>query len=122
MSPTPVARRQGAPTPRSVIVVSFDQTPYAVTAADDYLLVDATDGVVVITLPAVATLQKAYRQRELVIKKIDASANVVTVTAIVPDLIDGAATHDLTAPYESVRITNDLTADLAGWWVIGSVS
>ncbi len=117
----PVARRQGAPSPRSVRVVTFALSPYAVQANDDYLLVDATDGVVVVTLPPILSLRKSYLQREILAKKIDVSANAVTLTATSPDLIDGFGTLSFSGQYDAWRITNDLNADLAGWWVIGKV-
>lgn len=117
----PIPRRQGAPSLRSVKVLTFAMSPYQVQAADDYFLVDATGGAVVLTLPPILALQKAYLQREIVAKKIDASGNAVTITATVPDLIDGAATLAIGTQYGARRITNDLNADLAGWWVIGKV-
>ncbi len=114
--PPPVARVRGVKPTDAVRTVVFADSPYAVQAIDDVLMVDATGGAVVVTTPSVLSLRKAYLNRRLTVKKIDASANVVTVTAFAGDLIDGAATVALTSQYDSTTITNDLGDDL--WWAV----
>ncbi len=111
-----IARRRGVVPSKAVRDVVFADSPYAITADDDQLIVDATAGNVIISLPAVAMLQKAYLCRELLIKKVDVSAHTVTVTAIVGDLIDGAASIVLTSQYDNCGIINDVNQ--AAWWRI----
>jgi hypothetical protein len=78
---------------------------------DDYLVVcNATSGVVTMTLPAAA----ASQGRKLVAKKIDASANAVTVDGNGAETVDGAASVSITAQYDSVSVISDGTT----WWVV----
>lgn len=66
---------------------------YKVKAGDSIIPVDATAGVVTVTLPATPSGQYT-------IKKIDASANAVTVSGT----IDGAASYALSSQYDSVTV------------------
>lgn len=83
---------------------------YTATAADRTILVDATGGARTITLPAVAT----HAGQEYVIKKIDATANAVTIDGDGSDTIDGAATLVLAAQWDGATIQNDGSA----WYVL----
>lgn len=74
------------------------------------LLVDATAGAVNVPLPAAAK----QRNRQVTIKKIDASANAVTLTADGTETIDGAATKVLAAQWDTITLAS--TGD--AWWVI----
>lgn len=111
-----VARLRGVSPTDAVRTIVFAQSPYAVTADDDILMVDATDGDVIITAPSVATLRKAYLNRRLTVKKVDASAHLVVVAGMALDLIDGQPAIVLDTQYQLVVITNDLGANL--WWII----
>lgn len=72
--------------------------------SDTYLLlVDATSGPVTVTLPAAAD----HSGRILNIKKIDASANVVTIDANGAETIDGAANETLSSQWESRKIISN---------------
>jgi hypothetical protein len=65
--------------------------------------VDATSGVITITLPqAIKSSQKKY-----VIKKVDSSAHAVKITANGGDSIEGAATYTLSTQYQSVELICD---------------
>jgi len=89
-------------------VVLKDQT-YDATGNDYVILVDATLGAVTITLPSDPALVGLV----LIIKKIDAGANAVTVDG---DglLIDGAATVSLPSQWDSIMVQSFGTA----WYVI----
>lgn len=76
---------------------------------NDTVLADATDGAITLSLPA-ASVQNS----ELCIKKIDATANTVTIAADGSDLIDGSSTLILGTQYDAVRIASD--GD--GWWIL----
>jgi len=68
------------------------------TAGDSQIiLADASGGAFTITLPAIADAAK-YRY---IIKKIDSSANAVTVDADGSETIDGALTAVITTQYEA---------------------
>ena len=81
---------------------------FTITLDDDAVFVDATSGAVTITLPDV----RRASARRFYVKKVDASANVATVTSSA--LIDGAATFLLNVQYESVTVVSDG----ATWWVL----
>src|ERR1700676_5098716 len=71
--------------------------------ADFYYPFDATAGNLVATLPLANTcLGKKY-----LIKKTDASANTITVTASGTDLIDGATTKVISIRYADLEIVSD---------------
>ena len=89
-----------------------DTVAGAVTLTDAYgtVLGDATGGAFAVTLPPAAELPGwTFR-----VKKVDASANAVTVTASGTDRIDGAATFPLAVQYQSVTVQSDGSA----WWVL----
>lgn len=74
------------------------------------LLVDATAANRTITLPAASGVSG----RIYVIKKIDSSANTVTIDPNAAELIDGAATKVLSAQWDSLTIQSDGTS----WFII----
>lgn len=82
---------------------------YYVTEADDVVLVDATSAAATVYLPPTSK-----RVTVIDVKKIDATANTVTVTANGTDLIDGAATMVIAAQWVSLTLCPIRT----GWAVI----
>ncbi len=83
---------------------------YTATLDDDTILVDATSGAITITLPAASTATN----KVLTVKKIDSSANTVTVAPNEAETIDGATTMVLSAPWGPYRAQCDGTA----WFAI----
>jgi hypothetical protein len=77
--------------------------------SDRVLFVNATSASITIALPA------ADNTYEFVIKKIDSSANTVTINADPGDLIEGSASYTLTTQYDYVRLISDETTN---WFVI----
>lgn len=75
---------------------------------EDVVRVDATAGAVAITLPTIT--MKDIGQMVWV-KKVDASANAVTVTRGGADLIDGAATAVLAGQYDAVILVVTAAAE-----------
>lgn len=71
--------------------------------------VDATGGARTISLPVAASVKRIV----YTIKKMDASANVVTIDPAGAETIDGILTQALTAQYQGLRIQSDGTQ-----WVI----
>lgn len=82
-------------------------TSTAVTGTDGTINVDATGGMVIVTLLAAAS------PFPVTIKKIDASANAVRIAAQPGETINGAATFDFTTQGETHICTNN---GLAEWY------
>lgn len=80
------------------------------TAFDYVLLVDATAGAVVLTLPPVLT----SRDYAYTVKKIDNSVNAMTLDGDGGELIDNVLTKTTTTQYDVFRVVCDGTA----WWLI----
>lgn len=85
-------------------------TNTALTASDCLVLVDATSGNVTIDLPP-ALGKNGF---EVIIKKIDSTANTVTVEPNGAETIEGAANKVLTTQYEVCRTASDG----ATWWLV----
>lgn len=85
-------------------------SPVAVDANHDVYLCDCASGAITVNLPLAADSKK----RRLDIKKIDSSANVVTIDGSGAETIDGALTIELDVQYESVTLITDGLA----WWRI----
>jgi hypothetical protein len=81
-----------------------------IRASDRHLFVDATAGAVTLTLPVASDNDGMT----VLVKKIDASVNAVTIAAQGADTIDGAATQALAAQYDALT----LFCDGSGWWLI----
>jgi len=79
-------------------------------AGNYVVLVNATSGAVTVTLPAVA----ANTGRIYYIKKIDSSANAVTIDGNASETIDDSTTRILSSQYDSVTIACDGTE----WWIL----
>ena len=84
-------------------VTSVSSTPYSAVITDGYILVDASGSAITVNLPtAIGNTGKA-----LVIKKIDLTANVVTLDGSGSQTIDQSLTWLLTIPNEAIRIISD---------------
>ena len=92
---------------RGVITVT---TTYTATGADSVILADATAAAFTITLPAVATVPFLV----LDIKKIDATANNVTIDGNGAETIDGALTQKLKKQWDSIS----MVTDGAAWYIL----
>jgi hypothetical protein len=83
---------------------------YVASIYDSVLLVNATGANVVITLPQASTvLGKRYD-----IKKIDATANTVTITTYMSETIDGTTTQLLANQYTSLTFISDGS----NWYIV----
>jgi hypothetical protein len=80
-------------------------TNYTATNQDHNILVDATSGVITITLPTAATLAG----QEFCIKdwKGQAATHNITIATTSAQTIDGASTKVISANYGSVRVVSD---------------
>jgi len=89
--------------------ISTKTANYTVLTTDRnaLILVDATAGAVTIALPAAATAGNGF---VVTIKKIDSSANAVTIDPNSTETLDGATTYSTTTQYDSVEIVSNATA------------
>ncbi len=63
----------------SVVTITFSDTPFQIVAATHFRInVDCTDGAVTVTLPSMANVT-ITGNRIFHIKKVDSSANAVTI-------------------------------------------
>ena len=76
------------------------------TVGGETVLVNATSGAITITLPD-ATLANAYVIHN--IKKIDSSANYVTIATTSSQTIDGGTTAVIKVQYASITLVSDGT-------------
>jgi hypothetical protein len=82
---------------------------YTATLADEKIYANATGGAITVTLPAAATSKgKVYS-----IKKIDLSANAVTIDGNASETIDGALTKIINTQWTAVSIY----CNGSGWYV-----
>ena len=93
---------------RITIATVTKTAAYTAVASDKVILCDATGGAFTVTLPAVASSAKLLFH----IKKIDGSANAITVDGNGAETIDDSATHSLSSQYNSITIVCDGTE----WW------
>jgi hypothetical protein len=83
---------------------------YTLTTSDDMVIADATSGAFTVTLPNATTVGDG---REFTVKKIDSSANAVTIGTTSSQTIDGATTKALSAQWTSITVKA-----LSGAWYI----
>ena len=81
-----------------------------VTLDDSLVCADATSAAFAVTLPTA----RIASGRTFQIKRINAGANAVTVTAAGTNTIDGSATYSLAVQYQSVTVQSDG----ATWWIV----
>ncbi len=99
-----------APTSVHRTTFTTKTTTYTATSSDGTILCDATGGAFSVTLPAAASNTGVV----LVVKKIDASANAVTIDGNSSETIDGATTQSIGVRYESLTIGCNGTA----WYIL----
>ena len=87
----------------SRIKLTTETTTYTVKADVFYVRGDATSGAFAVTLPTALNSQG----RQLLIKKIDVSANAVTVTRAGTDTIEGANTVVLGAQWDKTLLISN---------------
>lgn len=85
------------------IAISTKTSNYTVLLTDNFLKADTTGGSIIFTLPPVATATG----RIFNFKKIDSSANAMTIQGNGADLIDGFNTQFTNTQYESFSIISD---------------
>lgn len=82
--------------------VATKTTNYTITTSDKVIRCDATTGTVTLTLPASTASGIFY-----LVKKVDSSANLCTITRAGADTVDGATTYSLVRQYDSITVIDD---------------
>lgn len=103
IGPTGPAGADAAGGPIAINTVSAN---YSLLSSDCFKEVNAAGGPVVITLPTAASVPG----RIFYIKKIDATANLVTLQAFGSETIDGSNTQTTTTQWESFSVISNGTA------------
>ena len=100
------------PVQRSVKTITNTDSPYTVESGDHTILCDCTGGAIQVDLPTAIG-----NTRELRLKKIDISANAVTIDAFGTETIERALTNtDLDVQGEAFTIQ----ADESDYLIMGS--
>ena len=88
----------------NIITVNFAASPYTVlpTSGTTIYVVDCTAGNVVLNFPTAVANTATYG-----VKKIDASANTITLTPNGAETIDGAATQTIRFRWTEIDIFSD---------------
>jgi hypothetical protein len=97
--------------PTPVTPYSTKTANYTITSSDYTIGANATSGAITITLPTAVGTTAIYN-----IKKIDSSANTVTIAPSSSQTIDGAATVVLSYQYQSFMVQSTG----ANWIIIGA--
>jgi len=85
------------------ITITSVSSPYIVPVMIDTVLCDASGGAITVNLPSAVT----DTWRLLLIKKVDSSANVVTVDGNAAETIDGELTQLLKRQWASLQLQSD---------------
>lgn len=87
---------------------------YRVLPNDALVRANATGGAFTVTLPAAS----AVVGQRVTVKRLNAGANAVTVSAQGTDTIDGAASASLTAQYQAVTVVAWQSGTTYGWDIL----
>ena len=94
----------------SATAISTKTADYTIVSSDYSILGNAASESITISLPAAAS----YTGRMFVIKKVDSSANLVTIDPNGAETIDGASTYDLNVQWEAIQVQSNGTS----WFVL----
>ncbi len=95
-------------------IIAWANAQYAVSANNATILVNYPSAPFGVVLPTAASITgQQYK-----IKKIDSSANAVTVSTTSSQTIDNALTYPLSTQYQSVT----LQSDGSNWWITAKVT
>lgn len=108
--PTGPAGPAGADAIGGPVAISTKSANYTVVNSDNVLLANATGGAITFTLPTAA----AGVGQVFFFKKIDSSANAMTIKGNGSELIDATNTQSTTVQYETFTVVSNGTQ----WWII----
>lgn len=110
VGPAGPAGAPGADAAGGPVAISTKTGNYTVLLTDNVLLANATGGSITFTLPTAASATGNI----FFFKKIDSSANAMTVKGNGAELIDGVNTQSTTTQYEAFTVVTDGTA----WYIL----
>ena len=97
----------------SLVTIGWTGTTYFVTANNATILVNCAAEALFVTLPAAGSVSgQQYK-----VKKIDSTANAVTINTTSAQNIDGSSTYVLSTQYYSTTVQSDGS----NWWVTAEV-
>lgn len=82
---------------------------YTISVTDSGVIADATSGAFTITLPPASNAKNQVKW----VKKVDSSANAITIVGVGSETIDDSTSITLTIQYQSI----DLFSDGTQWWI-----
>lgn len=85
------------------VAITTRTTGYTATTSDYGILCNATTAAFTITLPTAASVGG----RQYFIKKVDSSANAITIATTASQTIEGVTTRTLTAQWQSLHVMSD---------------
>ena len=88
---------------------------HTISEFDSTVRMDTSGGALTVTLPAASTLPLG---RIWTLRKVDSSANAVSVALATGDTLDGATSYSLTTQWQTITIQIASTASGAGVWDI----
>ena len=95
----------------STVTITDANSPYFATADDNTILIQANAGPVTVDLPSASTCAG----RVYTFKRLDASANAVTIDTSGGQTIEGVLTHTLPLQYDTVTIQSNGGTE---WFII----
>jgi hypothetical protein len=88
--------------PKGVGNIVFADSPWNIPIAINQVFANAASGAITVNLPLAASNEG----RTVFIKKIDGSANAVTVSTVASDDIEGSSTYSLPTQFKSVTLVS----------------
>lgn len=109
----------------AIKTITHADSPYQVSQfTDRTLLADASGGAITITLPPATTYYGTKQAQPVTVKKIDSSANTVTINrnGADGDTLEGGTSYTLSAQYKYVALECAATADTSAgaWWIVSN--
>lgn len=93
--------------PLELGIKTVTTTPYTIGVDDQFLRVDCSANAVTIVLPAIANMDG----REVTIKKVDLSNNVLVIDADGTETIDGQQKRTIHGQYEGLTLRGDAASE-----------
>ncbi len=94
----------------AIVNISSSYTVTPSNSPHQIIIADATSGAITVTLPAVGKMTNY----QVTVKKVDSTANTVTVDGESAETIDEVATQVISTQYEALTLASDGTE----WWII----
>lgn len=107
----------------AIKTITHADSPYSISQfADRTILVDASGGAITVVLPPCTTYYGTAADQPITVKKIDSSANAVTISRTGSDTIEGGTSFSLGAQYKYVAFEGATTTDTSAgaWWIVAN--